>query len=127
MQANASLVAFLATAKPHDARRFYEETLGLRLIDDSQFALVFDASGVELRIQKVTSVSPPSASALGWRVDDIRNAITDLTRRGVHFERFPPMVQDEMGVWTSPDGTQVAWFKDPDGNMLSVTEGPTTG
>ena len=96
MLADAQLTAFVATANPELARSFYEETLGLRLVADSPFALVFDSNGVELRIQKVQSVSPPSATALGW--------------------------QDDLGIWTSPGGARVAWFKDPDGNMLSVTQ-----
>ena len=121
MLTNAHLTAFIATTDSAQARRFYEG-LGLSLIADTPFALVFDSNGVELRIQKVSSVSPPSATALGWQVTDIRQAITALSERGVCFERFPSLEQDDRGVWTSPDGTRVAWFKDPDGNMLSVTQ-----
>ena len=120
--ADAQLTAFIATANPDQARRFYEDTLGLRLVDDSRFALVFDANGVVLRVQKVTSVSPPTGTALGWQVGNIRQVITDLSQRGVRFERFPPMEQDDRGIWTSPDGAKVAWFNDPDDNMLSVSE-----
>ena len=122
MLADAQLTAFIATANPDQARRFYEDTLGLRLVDDSRFALVFDANGVVLRVQKVTSVSPPTGTALGWQVGNIRQVITDLSQRGVRFERFPPMEQDDRGIWTSPDGAKVAWFNDPDDNMLSVSE-----
>jgi catechol 2,3-dioxygenase-like lactoylglutathione lyase family enzyme len=106
------------------AKQFYEGTLGLRLVDDSEFALVFDANGVEVRIQKLKDVSPPSGTVLGWRVDRLHEVMTDLTRRGVAFERFPFLEQDAQGVWTSPDGTCVVWFKDPDGNTLSLTETP---
>ena len=98
MLADAQLTAFIATANPDQARRFYKDTLGLRLVDDSRFALVFDANGVVLRVQKVTSVAPPTGTALGWQVGNIRQVITDLSQRGVRFERFPPMEQDDRGI-----------------------------
>ena len=89
---------------------------------DDQFAVVFDCNGTELRIQKVKAVQPPSFTVLGWRVPNIREAVTGLTQRGVMFERYGFMQQDELGVWLAPSGAKVAWFKDPDGNVLSVTE-----
>ena len=122
MLGDARLTAFVATANSDEARHFYEDTLGLRFVADSQFALVFDANGVELRVQKVDSVPPPSATVLGWQVSELTQVVAELSRRGVSIEQFPLLEQDALGIWTSPDGTRVAWFKDPDGNMLSVTQ-----
>jgi len=117
-------IAFLATANPEAARKFYEGTLGLPFVADDPFALVFRTGPIELRIAKVEKHTPPQGTALGWSVPDIAAAVADLQSRGVVFERFPGMPQDESGVWTSPGGAQVAWFKDPDGNLLSITQPP---
>ena len=116
------VMAFAATSKPARARRFYRDTLGLRLVSEDEFALAFDAHGTMLRVQKVESLQPQAHTALGWHVDDIRGTIRSLEQRGVHFERHPGMPQDEFGVWTTPDGSSVAWFRDPDGNVLSLTQ-----
>jgi len=116
------LMAFVATKDPAKARSFYENTLGLRVIADEPFAIVLDANGTMLRVQKVREVTPAPHTALGWRVTDIRSAVRGLGEKGVAFERFGFFPQDELGIWTADDGTKVAWFKDPDGNLLSVTE-----
>jgi len=116
------LMAFVATKDPAKARSFYENTLGLRVIADEPFAIVLDANGTMLRVQKVREVTPVPHTALGWRVTDIRSAVRGLGEKGVAFERFGFFPQDELGIWTADDGTKVAWFKDPDGNLLSVTE-----
>ena len=116
------LMAFVATKDPAKARSFYENTLGLRVIADEPFAIVLDANGTMLRVQKVREVTPAPHTALGWRVTDIRRAVRGLGEKGVAFERFGFFPQDELGIWTADDGTKVAWFKDPDGNLLSVTE-----
>ncbi len=120
-----NLIAFVATLDASRARHFYEDVLGLFLVEDTPFALVFDAKGTPLRIQKVAEFNPAPHTVLGWRVPDIRTAIETLAARGVKFERYEGMVQDEFGVWTSPSGSQVAWFKDPDGNLASLTLAPT--
>jgi catechol 2,3-dioxygenase-like lactoylglutathione lyase family enzyme len=122
MLGKAKLTAFAATAQPGQARTFYQKTLGLRLLSDNQFALAFDSNGVQLRIQKVEKVNPPPFTVLGWEVPSIRRAMTALSKAGVAFERYPFLEQDEAGVWTAPGGTKVAWFKDPDGNLLSLAE-----
>jgi catechol 2,3-dioxygenase-like lactoylglutathione lyase family enzyme len=116
------IIAFVATAQPDRALKFYGEVLGLNLVEDSPFAFVFDVGGRMLRIQKVQTLVPAPHTALGWSVPDIRGAIESLMSRGVTFERYPGMLQDELGVWTSPDGHKVAWFRDADGNNLSLTE-----
>ena len=122
MLSESEVVAFLATRQPDQAAKFYGEVLGLRLVADTPFALVFDAHGVTLRMQKVQELMPAQHTVLGWAVADIRGEVVRLSARGVTFERFPGMPQDHLGIWMSPDGQQVAWFKDPDGNILSLTE-----
>lgn len=120
----ADIIAFLATTEPERAREFYRATLGLRLVSDDGFALVFDAAGTMLRIQKVDEHRPPPFTALGWRVDDIAEAVAALSARGVEMARYPGIDQDGSGIWNAPGGAQVAWFHDPDGNTLSLTEFP---
>jgi catechol 2,3-dioxygenase-like lactoylglutathione lyase family enzyme len=122
MLSQSKVVAFAATSRPESAKSFYERTLGLRLITDDPFAVVFDANGTMLRVQKVQSHTPPDYTVLGWKVADIRAEMEELTRRGVKFERYEGLGQDESGVWTSPAGGKIAWFKDPDGNVLSLTQ-----
>jgi catechol 2,3-dioxygenase-like lactoylglutathione lyase family enzyme len=120
----ATLVAFLATVNPERARLFYRDTLGLDLIEDTQFALVFDAAGTALRIQKVERLAPHPFTSLGWNTADIAATVHALREKRIVFERFAGMSQDENGIWRSPSGAKVAWFRDPDGNLLSLTELP---
>ena len=122
MLGSAELVAFLATDDPARARAFYSDVLGLRLVADEAFALVYDASGTPFRIQKVPSHAPLPYTALGWIVSDIDGTIRHLLPKGVTFERFPGLTQDDAGVWVAPQGAKIAWFKDPDGNIRSLTE-----
>jgi catechol 2,3-dioxygenase-like lactoylglutathione lyase family enzyme len=122
MLTTSKVISFVATENPAAARKFYEETLGLTLISDDPFAIVFDANGTMLRVQKVQDLAPARYTALGWDVQDIRATIKELTKRGVRFERFQGMQQDALGIWTSPAGGKIAWFKDPDGNTLSLTQ-----
>jgi catechol 2,3-dioxygenase-like lactoylglutathione lyase family enzyme len=117
------VIAFVATTDAARARRFYGETLGLRFVADEPYALVFDANGTMLRIQKAESVTPHPYTALGWQVDDIEETVRALGKRGVEFVRYPFFEQDAAGIWTAPGSkTRVAWFHDPDGNLLSVTQ-----
>jgi len=118
----ATLVGFVATAEPLAAKRFYEGVLGLRLLEDGPFALVFAAGTTTVRVQRVESVKASAYTTLGWEVDDIAAAVRTLSDRGVKFERFPGLSQNEAGVWRTPDGSCVAWFRDPDGNTLSLTQ-----
>jgi catechol 2,3-dioxygenase-like lactoylglutathione lyase family enzyme len=122
MLESATLMAFAATTQPAKARAFYEGTLGLRVVSDDDFALALDAHGTQLRIQKVGELTPAPFTALGFQVADIAATVDGLRARGVSFQIFPGMGQDERGVWRAPSGAQVAWFRDPDGNTLSLTQ-----
>jgi catechol 2,3-dioxygenase-like lactoylglutathione lyase family enzyme len=116
------LMAFIATSKPAEALVFYRDVLGLRFVADEYVALVFEAGKVMLRIQKTEAHQPLPYTALGWKVSGIAAKVSELTERGARFERFSGFEQDAQGIWTSPSGARVAWFKDPDGNLLSVSE-----
>ena len=122
MLTSRPIIAFVATAKPARARKFYQQTLGLLPIGEDQFALVFDAGGTMLRVAIVPEVKPAGYTVLGWIVEDIEAAVAALRRRGVRFRRFRGMGQDRLGIWNSPSGARVAWFADPDGNTLSLTQ-----
>lgn len=115
-------ILFLATSDPVAARAFYEHVLGLPFVEDSPAALVFDVGGTQLRIQKMDDVRTVGRTVLGWEVSDIDEAIEALRNRGAGFETYPHLDQSANGVWTSPSGAKVAWFRDPDGNTLSLTQ-----
>jgi catechol 2,3-dioxygenase-like lactoylglutathione lyase family enzyme len=122
MLANQPLIAMIATTQPDRAKEFYAETLGLKLIEDGWFALVFMAGGTRLHIQKVKEFSPLPFTAIGWTVPDIAATVAALSNKGIKFDRYPAMTQDQAGIWTTPEGAKVAWFKDPDANTLSLTQ-----
>lgn len=116
------VVTFLLTQNPDAAVHFYRDTLGLTYLQDDGFALVFDMSGIKLRIGKVPEFTAAKHTVLGWETGNIVEDIADLTGKGVAFERYPGMGQDEQGICTFPGGDKVAWFKDPDGNVLSLSQ-----
>ncbi len=115
-------VCFIATANPVESRDFYENMLGLQCQSDDLYAMVFTLGSNTLRIQKVASIPETNHTVLGWEVTNIRQCVAALAKKGVQFEKFPHLPQDELGVWASPSGASVAWFKDPDDNTLSLTE-----
>jgi catechol 2,3-dioxygenase-like lactoylglutathione lyase family enzyme len=120
-----NIVAFATIVDTEQAKLFYRDTLGLRLVmEEPPFALVFDANGIMLRLGMGKSLPPNPGTVLGWQVPDIVSVTRDLKSAGVGFERYGFLEQDELGIWTSPTGARVAWFKDPDGNLLSVSEHP---
>lgn len=116
------LVAFVATTDLDRATAFYQGTLGLTLVERSDFACVFDVTGTTLRVTKVPNSVTSNGTVLGWRVDNIDARVRELVAAGVTCARYEWMDQDENGVWTTPSGDRVAWFTDPDGNILSVTQ-----
>jgi catechol 2,3-dioxygenase-like lactoylglutathione lyase family enzyme len=120
----SDVIAFVATTQPDEARAFYCDILGLRFEEDGPFALVVKTANAHVRIQKVKAFTPLPFTALGWQVGDIRATATQLRDKGTHCERFDGMPQDDLGVWTSPSGAMICWFKDPDGNILSLTQFP---
>jgi catechol 2,3-dioxygenase-like lactoylglutathione lyase family enzyme len=120
--ASAEIVSFVATKNADAARAFYRDVLGLTLVSEDDFAIVFDANGRRLRVQKVQDFTPHPFTALGWWVSDIAGTVAAIRAKGFVFERYEGMGQDESGIWTAPGGAKVAWFKDPDGNLLSLTQ-----
>ena len=122
MLGTTDLVAFVPIKDSGKAREFYEGVLGLRFVSDDAFALVLEANGTMLRATKIKEFTPAQFTILGWKVSNIEDAVRALARKGVKFEVFGFFQQDELGIWTTPTGTKVAWFKDPDGNILSVSQ-----
>ena len=122
MFSNAIIKAFVPTIKPQDAKTFYQDVLGFKLLHEDYFAIEFDANGSLLRVTIVQELQPQMFTILGWNVKDIHATIRELNAKGITCEKYGFMDHDDLGVWTSPSGAKVAWFKDPDGNVLSLTE-----
>ncbi len=124
MVPSARLVAFVPSTDLERSRRFYEGVLGLEVTADDGFAVVAESNGVRIRITHVgDELRAQPFTILGWRVADIHAAVADLVARGVELLRVDGLDQDDASVWTAPGGTHVAWFKDPDGNTLSLDDG----
>jgi catechol 2,3-dioxygenase-like lactoylglutathione lyase family enzyme len=118
-----NIIGFVSIVDVPRAKAFYRDTLGLRLImEEPPFALVFDANGIMLRLGMAKEIAPAHGTVLGWQVPEITATVKNLAIAGVSFERYEGMDQDELSIWTSPTGAKVAWFKDPDGNTLSISE-----
>ena len=123
MLGSTEIVAFVPTRDAGKARTFYEGVLGLRFVSDDGFALVFDANGIMVRVAEVPPpFTPAQFTILGWQVTEIEKVAAGLQGKGVQFERYGFLEQDKLGIWTTPTGEKVAWFKDPDGNVLSVSQ-----
>jgi catechol 2,3-dioxygenase-like lactoylglutathione lyase family enzyme len=120
-----NIIGFATIVDVARAKNFYGDVLGLRLVsEEPPFALVFEANGIMLRLGMGREIPARCGTVLGWQVPDIAAAVQDLEQAGVRFERFEQLKQDELGIWTTPTGSKVAWFKDPDGNILSLSEHP---
>ena len=120
-----NIIGFATIVDVPRAIAFYRDTLGLRLVaEEPPFALVFDANGIMLRLGMAKERPPAHGTVLGWQVPEITAAVTNLLQAGVVFERFEGLNQNDLGIWHSPNGAKVAWFKDPDGNLLSLSEHP---
>jgi catechol 2,3-dioxygenase-like lactoylglutathione lyase family enzyme len=122
MLGSANIIAFVPVTDFATAKAFYEGTLGLRFVKEDGFALVLDANGITLRVVKLQKFEPVQYTVLGWEVKGIQSIVLQLQQKGVTFERYDFFKQDDLGIWTNPNGDKVAWFKDPDGNTLSVSE-----
>lgn len=122
MLADKELKAFVPTVKPNEAKSFYKDILGLKLLSEDNYALEFDANGTLLRVTIVHDLTPHPFTILGWNVDNILSVIKQLNDKNIFCERYDFLKQDNLGIWTSPNGSKVAWFKDPDGNVLSLTQ-----
>jgi catechol 2,3-dioxygenase-like lactoylglutathione lyase family enzyme len=122
MLESSDLVAFVAATDLDRARVFYEQTLGLLVLEHTDFAVVLDANGTRLRVTAVGQVAHAGYTVLGWRVPDIAASVRALAAQGVTFLIYEDMSQDDAGIWTTPSGDKVAWFADPDGNTLSLTQ-----
>ena len=121
MLGNTPIIAFVPTLDFDKARAFYVDVLGLRFVDNDGFAMVLDANGITIRVVKV-EFTPWPWTILGWEVPDIAAAANTLREHGVKFESYGFPGQDKSGIWTAPSGDKVAWFKDPDGNTLSISQ-----
>ena len=117
-----SIKAFVPTTKPSEAKVFYRNILGLKLLSEDDYALEFEANGVLLRVTTVPELKPQAFTILGWNVPDIASMIKSLNEKGIAFKKYDFMEQDSLGIWTAPGGAKVAWFNDPDGNVLSLTQ-----
>lgn len=122
MLASSRIMGFVPTNDAKRARDFYENKLGFEFVSDDQFALVMRAGQNKIRLAKGTQFTPAHYTVLGWEVEDITAIVKWLSQRGVVFEKFPFVQDQELGIWTTPNGDKVAWFKDPDGNVLSVSQ-----
>jgi len=122
MLADKKLKAFVPTIKPEEAKSFYKDVLGLKLLSQDDYALEFEANGTLLRVTIVQELKPQAFTVLGWNVDDIVSIIKSLNDKNIFCEKYDFFEQNDLGIWTSPNGSKVAWFKDPDGNVLSLTE-----
>ena len=122
MLASAKLMGFLLTKDYEKARAFFEGKLGFRFVSLDQFALVMEMGGHNFRISKLPNFTPQQATVLGWEVQDIETVVAWLKKQGVTPEKYPFMDDPESGIWNAPGGAKVCWFKDPDGNVLSVSQ-----
>jgi len=116
------IVAFVPTKDAKKARLFYEGILGLRFVSEDKFALVLDANGIMVRVALTPEFDPQPFTIMGWEVSDIKKEVARLQGQGVRLEMYGMKGQDEQGIWSSPNGAKVAWFKDPEGNVLSLTQ-----
>jgi len=124
MLSQSNVMGFVPTRDGATARKFYEDMLGLRFISDDDFAVVMESNETTIRITKMKEFTPAPYTILGWRVENIESEVQSLVERGVSFQRYPYFEQSELGIWSAPGGTKVAWFLDPDGNLLSLSQHP---
>ena len=120
-----NVVAFVPSRDPAKSRSFFEDILGLQYVSEDPFAMVLEGNGVMIRVADVSGVrefKPAPFTILGWSVEDVEKIVKGMKKKGVMFERYTGMDQDSLDIWSSPSGARIAWFKDPDGNLLSVAQ-----
>lgn len=122
MLAASKIIGFVPTSDSKRARAFYEGQLGLEFVSDDPYALVVKTHSAMIRIAKAQDFKPAPYTVLGWEVAEIKIIVAGLKERGVIFEKYPFIQDQELGIWSAPGGGKVAWFKDPDGNVLSVSQ-----
>jgi catechol 2,3-dioxygenase-like lactoylglutathione lyase family enzyme len=125
MLASGKMVGFVPTRDYEKARAFYQDQLGFEFVSLDQYALVMSVGGHKVRIAKLPNFTPLQATILGWEVEDIEAVAKWLKNNGVTLEKYPFAQDRELGIWTTPTGDKVAWFKDPDGNVLSIGQHPS--
>ncbi|MDB5136249.1 MAG: Glyoxalase/bleomycin resistance protein/dioxygenase [Mucilaginibacter sp.] len=124
MLINETLKTFVPTIKPQEAKTFYQDILELKLLNEDSYGIEFDSGGTLLRVITVRELKPHEFTVLGWNVKDIETMIRTLNDKSVYCEKYDFLTQDDLGIWTSPNNSKVAWFKDPDGNILSLSQMP---
>lgn len=122
MVPGSKVIGFIPTLDAARALDFYQNLLGLRFVSDDSFAVVMDSGGTMIRLVRTEKFTPAPYTILGWQVEDLSDAVMQLTAKGLIFQRYPFLQQDESGIWTAPEGAKVAWFHDPDGNTLSFSQ-----
>ena len=122
MLANGILKAFIPTVNPQEAILFYRDLLGFELMSEDDYAMEFNANGTLLRVTIVNEFVPQPFTILGWNIENLVFTVRQFNNKNIYFEIFDFLEQDDLGIWNSPGGAKVAWFKDPDGNILSLTE-----
>jgi catechol 2,3-dioxygenase-like lactoylglutathione lyase family enzyme len=124
MFANAIVTAMVGTMRPDAAKAFYRDVLGLTPQGEDGYAMIFAGKNARVRVSRVPAVTPAAYAVIAFTVDDVEAAVDGLIAKGVTMARFPIFQQDARGIWTAPGGAKVAWFHDPDLNLLSVVQNP---
>lgn len=122
MISSGKLMGFLATHDYERAKQFFVGKLGAKFVSQDQFALAVEIGGHQIRVVKIPDFAPVKWTVLGWEVTDVTATVKWLAERGVSTEKYPFVADKELGIWEAPSGAKVAWFKDPDGNVLSVSQ-----
>lgn len=122
MTPDSKLIGFIPTRDAARALDFYQNLLGLRFVSDDAFAIVFELNGNMIRLVRIEEFTPASYTILGWQVEDIESSVKELAAKGLAFQQYSFLEQSEEGIWAAPGGAKIAWFHDPDGNTLSLSQ-----
>ena len=122
MTPDSKIIGFIPTRNAERALEFYQNLLGLRFVSDDAFAIVFESNGNMIRLVRIEEFTPAPYTILGWQVEDVESTVKELAAKGLALQRYSFLDQSEDGIWTAPGGAKVAWFHDPDGNTLSLSQ-----